>query len=173
MTKRQPPTDLLFDAGDDQKLSYPQSPIRSLKLATIDDEDHETVHLTKYKHEYVDELLRMASSGYSARAFCAHINVTYATFRNWVLHIPEFREAAKLAEMKRHLFYEHTGIKNLGNKSFNSALFDRLAKSIAKWKDEQEVIHTHQVKPPEAMSARERRERIEELQKQLAQESVN
>ena len=126
--------------------------------------------MTKYKHEYVDELLRMASSGYSARAFCAHINVTYSTFRNWVLHIPEFREAAKLAEMKRHLFYESTALENLGTREFNCALFDRLTKSVVKWKDEQEIhhTHTHQVKSPDQMTARERRERIEELQRQLS-----
>jgi hypothetical protein len=168
------PSQLLFSVDEGQQPSkYPQPTHKSLRIASQNDEDEEAVALTKYSHDYPQELIRLASSGYSARAFCAHINISYATYLHWKEVIKDFREAAKVAEMKRHLFYEHTGIKNLGNKAFNSALFDRLAKSIAKWKDEQEVIHTHQVKPPEAMTARERRERIEELQRQLAQESVN
>ena len=167
------PTDLLFadDQGGPQK--YPQPPQRSLKIASLNGTDEEAVALTKYRHDHIDTLLRLSSSGYSARAFCAHVGVSYATYRHWHDSIPDFREAVKLADMKRHLFYEAKGIENLDNRNFNCALFDRLTKSIIKWRDDQEITHTHThtVKPPEQMTARERKERIEELQRQLS--SVN
>jgi hypothetical protein len=171
MPKPPKPTDLLFedDAGGPNK--YPQPTQKSLRLASMNGEDEESVALTKYSHDFPETLIRMASSGYSARAFCAQVNISYATFRHWQDSIPEFRDAAKIADMKRHLFYEHTGIKNLENRNFNCALFDRLTKSIIKWRDDQEVIHTHThtVKPPDQMTARERKERIEQLQQQLVQ----
>lgn len=169
------PTDLLFDVGDDESLKpskYPSPPIKSLRLATIDDEDHEAVSRSKYKAEYIELLLNMAKSGFSARAFCSEAGVSYATYRHWQNEIPDFREAAKLADMHRHMFYERTALENLGTREFNCALFDRLTKSVVKWKDEQEVVHTHthQMKPPELMSPRERQERIKQL---LEASSVN
>lgn len=171
MARPPKPTVVLFDAGDAGPDKYPQSPSKSLRLASVNGEDEESVALTKYSHDYPETLIKMASSGYSARAFCAQCNISYATYRHWQDSIPEFREATKLADMKRHLFYEHTGIKNLENRNFNCALFDRLTKSIVKWKDDTEVTHTHThtVKPPEQMTARERKARIEELQQQLVQ----
>lgn len=171
MTK---PKDLLFDVGDDslKPSKYPSPPIKSLRIATIDDDFHEAVINTKYKEEYIDTLINMAKSGFSARAFCSQVGISYATFMHWKAEIPAFREATKQAEMHRHYFYEQTALENLGTKEFNCALFDRLTKSVVKWKDEQEVVHTHthQVKPPELMSPRERQERIKQL---LEASSVN
>lgn len=175
MPKPPKPTQVLFedDVGGPDK--HPQPIQRSLRIASANGDDLESVALTKYSHEYPELIIKMATSGYSARAFCAQVNVCYATYQNWCAFIKEFKDAAKIADMKRHLFYEHTGIKNLENRNFNCTLFDRLTKSIVKWKDDAEVTHTHKhthtVKPPEQMTARERKERIEELQRQLA--SVN
>lgn len=168
-TKTIKPDQFILDVDAElQPSQYPQPKHRSLALAQASGSSAEDAHLTKYRDEYLDRLLRMAESGYSARAFCASVNVSYATFQHWKDCIPEFAEAADIAVMKRHYFYEHQGLLNLDNREFNCALFDRLTKAVARWKDDHVTIehqhsHTHTLKRPEEMTAAERRERIKEL----------
>lgn len=111
----------------------------------------------------------MAASGYSLRAFCAYVGVTYKTAIHWINSIPEFHEAAKVADMKRHLFYEKKAIDNLENREFNSQLFSKLTQTVVKWNETTELHqHVHlDSKNPEQMTARERIERIRQLQESL------
>lgn len=170
-TKTLKPDQFVLDVDADQAPTrYPSNPQRSLKAALSSGDQLDDVRLSKYKEEYADKLLRMASSGYSARAFCASVDVSYATFLHWKDCVPEFAEAVEVATMKRHLFYEHQGLTNLDNREFNCALFDRLTRAVAKWKDGQMTVehqHTHTLKRPEEMTAQERRERIKELTSRL------
>lgn len=119
-------------------------------------------------------LIEMASHGFSGKAFCAKAGICYATFLKWKRNIPEFGDAVAKADMVRQLFYEKTALENMENRDFNCAVFDRLTRSVAKWNDNNEVHHTHnhthQIKPPEEMTAAERQERIKQL---LAENRVN
>lgn len=165
------PDQFVLDVSEDQAPTrYPSNPQRSMRAALGSGDQLDDVRLSKYKEEYCDKLLRMASSGYSARAFCASIDISYATFLRWKDCIPDFAEAVEVATMKRHLFYEHQGLTNLDNREFNCGLFDRLTKAVAKWKDDQVTVehqHTHVLKRPEEMTAQERRDKIKELTSRL------
>ncbi len=148
----------------------PTSPKAKGFLRAIQDQIHsEDVANTKYKQEYCDTIQKMALSGYSLRAFCAHVGVTYKTAMHWINNIPEFHEAAKVADMKRHYFYEQKAIDNLGNCKFNSQLFSKLTQTVVKWNETTELHqHVHiESKNPEQMTARERIERIKQLQESL------
>jgi len=139
-------------------------------LRAIQDQIHsEDVANTKYKEEHCETVQKMAASGYSLRAFCAYIGITYKTAIHWINNIPEFHEAAKVADMKRHLFYEKKAIDNLENREFNSQLFSKLTQTVVKWNETTELHqHVHlESKNPEQMTARERLERIKQLQDSL------
>ena len=132
----------------------------------------ETRKLNKYNPAHCETVQKMAQAGYSMRAFCAYIGITYNTAMLWAREYEEFHEACKVADMKRHLFYEKTAIENLQNVKFNSALFNKLTSAILKW---EQPAHTEvhiennvvDFKPPHLMSANERLERIKALQSQL------
>lgn len=145
--------------------------MRGYLRAVTEQIDSEDVAQSKYKSEYCETVKAMAGSGYSLRAFAAYIGVTYRTVQHWISCVPDFYEAAKVAEMKRHLFYERKAIENLENKDFNSNLFNKLTQAIIKWNDPTDTHqHIHiesQGKSPEQMTARERLERIAELQESL------
>lgn len=128
--------------------------------------------LNKYLPSHCETVQKMAQAGYSLRAFCAYINITYNTCLLWMREYEEFHDAVKVAEMKRHLFYEKTAIENLHSKNFNSILFNKLTAAVLKW--EQAPVteihidnHMPETKPPSLMSANERMERIKTLQEQL------
>lgn len=134
-----------------------------------------TVQRSKYKAEYCEEVIKMASAGYSFRAFCGHIGVCFRTGTSWRAALPEFDQACREADMKRHLFYEHTGLKNLHNRDFNHALFKGLTSSIVNWKDRNEItVHNDSdlnvnisTIEPNLLTPHERREKIKQLAAEL------
>jgi hypothetical protein len=155
--------------GDDERRP-PHQPKAKGFLRAIQDQIHsEDVANTKYKEEYCETVQQMALSGFSLRAFCAHVGITYKTAMHWINNIPEFHEAAKVADMKRHFFYEQKAIENLENREFNSQLFSKLTQTVVKWNETTELHqHVHlDSKNPEQMTARERLERIKQLQESL------
>jgi hypothetical protein len=135
------------------------------------------VQRSKYKAEYCEEVIRMASAGYSLRAFCGNIGVAYETMTTWRATMPQFNEACREAEMKRHLFYEHTSLKNLNNKDFNNPLFKTLTSVVVRWKET--TIHDIKVNgettmsleiptiEPNLLTADERKEKIKQLTAEL------
>lgn len=166
---------MLFDDGLNLK---PRARTRFNSLLKAgNDGKYVEIERSKYKPEHCDEVIRMASAGYSFRAFCGHIGITYRTGVAWRAQLPEFDEACRAAEMKRHLFYEHTAISNLKNKDFNHALFKSLTMSIVKWRDGHNTqvnintesdyfIENVEIKP-NLLTAEERREKIKTLAAEL------
>lgn len=172
MTMKDHPT--LFEGADglDPTRRVPHRPkVKGYLRAVTEQVDAEDVAQAKYKAEYCETVKAMGGSGYSLRAFAAYISVTYRTVQHWIACIPEFYEAAKIAEMKRHLFYERKAIENLENKEFNSNLFNKLTQAVIKWNDQPDTHqHIHietSTKSPDQMTARERLDRIKELQASL------
>lgn len=167
MSKRLQPSDLLFEVEGEERPKYPVKKVKVYDPHSPDF-DPESVHASVYKSEYCDKLIKLAAAGYSARGFCAAVGVSWSSYMRWK-KIPEFAHAIEIANMKRHLFYEHQGVTNLKNREFNSSLFEKLTKSIARWKDNEEVTHTHThvLKKPEEMTPLERQERIKELTNEL------
>ena len=134
---------------------------------------NEARKLHRYQPKHCQTILKMAANGYSLQSFCAFVEETHNTILLWMREFEEFREACKIAEMKRHLFYEKTAIENLQNKNFNSALFNKLTTAVIKWKDTPQLIEvppepeSQEYKPPHLMSGHERMERIKLLSSQL------
>lgn len=132
---------------------------------------------SKYKPEYCELVVKMSANGYSFRGFCGHIGVDFRTGVTWRAQLPEFDQACREAEMKRHLFYEHTALTNLKNKDFNNALFKGLASSIVRWREANEVnvnlngevdaVNLDAAVQPKFMTTFERREKIKALQAEL------
>lgn len=166
-----PTVELLFeDEGESQK------PNPSLKYQSRAKAKHSNPHLnvtledvkrSNYKSEYSQRVKTLASSGYSLRAFAASIEVPYSTVVGWRRNEPEFAEACEIADMKRHLFYEHTALSNLKNRNFNSQLFSRLAQTIGRTLYEDEAEQVEVSVDPSQMTPDERRRRIRELTEQV------
>jgi len=127
----------------------------------------------KYRPSFCQTIMKMAQAGYSSRAFCAFENITWAMYLIYQNEFEEFNEACKIADMKRHLFYEKTAIENMNNKDFNSALFNKLTSIVVKWKDapEQDLRQLESsdtvMKHPGSMTMIERHDRIRFLQGQV------
>lgn len=173
-------TPTLYEGADgyDPQTRVPHRPkVRGYLKAITSQIDAEDVAQAKYRTEYCEQVKQMAAQGFSLRSFCASIGVTYRTVQHWINCIPDFYEAAKVAEMKRHEFYERTAISNLENREFNSGLFNKLTQAIVKWDDKAETHqHIHieaQTKSPDQMTARERMDRIKELQESLRLSASN
>lgn len=167
-TKKNPK---LFEDGAGEPPRPKLKEVKSFKKAKIELVDPEQVWRTTYRSEYCDKLVEMASKGLSVRAFAATIEVSYSTLYRWAAEIPEFKEAMEIAEMKRHLFYEVTALRNITNREFNNQLFIRLAQTIGRWKDEDERPQVEGQSAehidPSLMTAEQRRERIRRLTEQV------
>jgi hypothetical protein len=173
-------TTTLYEGADghDPQSRVPHRPkVRGFLKALSSQIDAEDVAQSKYRAEYCEQVKQLAAQGLSLRSFCATIGVTYRTVQHWINCVPEFYEAAKIAEMMRHEFYERTAISNLENREFNSGLFNKLTQAIVKWDDKVETHqHIHieaQHKSPDQMTARERMDRIRELQESLRLSQAN
>lgn len=168
-----PKVELLFEDEDGERLKpNPSKKYKSRSNAKASNPhlsvSLEDVHRSQYKSEYSQRVKTLASSGYSLRAFAASIEVPYSTVVGWRRHEPEFAEACEIADMKRHLFYEHTALSNLKNRNFNSQLFSRLAQTIGRtlYEDEQRIEESENVDPAQ-MTPDQRRRRIRELTEQV------
>lgn len=169
MKKKQSPK--LFDDGAGNPPKPKLKEVRSFRKAKIELVDPEQVWTTNYRSEHCDKLIEMASKGLSVRAFAATIEVSYSTIYRWAAEIPEFKNAMEVADMKRHLFYEVTALRNISNREFNTQLFTRLAQTIGRWRDEDErpqidgenAEHIN----PALMTSEQRRERIRRLTEQV------
>lgn len=56
---------------------------------------------TKYSPSFCDDLIDMASRGYSALGFCGAIGISEKTYYNWLIAYPEFDEAHDIAASVR------------------------------------------------------------------------
>lgn len=169
MAKKSSPK--LFDDGEGNPPKPKLREVKSFKTAKAQLVDPEQVWMTDYRSEYCDKLIEMASKGLSVRAFAATIEVGYSTLYRWAAEIPEFKHAMDVAEMKRHLFYEVTALRNISNREFNTPLFTRLAQTIGRWRDEDERPQVEGQSAehidPSLMTAEQRRKRILELTKDI------
>lgn len=164
----------LFDDGAGDPPQPKIREVKSFKKAKVELVDPEQVWKTKYQNDFPSRLIEMASKGLSLRAFAATVEVSYSTLYKWAAEIPEFAEAMQIAEMKRHLFYEVTALRNISNREFNNQLFIRLAQTVGRWKDEDDDRHFRISDgddasgiEPSQMTAEQRRNRIRQLTEQV------
>lgn len=166
----------LFEDGDEREPKWKRPDVKSYRQARAELVPSEQVNKGKYQQEFPQKLIEMASKGLSLRAFAATIEVSYPTLYKWAHDIPEFKEAMEIAEMKRHLFYEVTAMKNLSNKDFNNQLFIRLAQTVGRWADDEKVRDARvsagepETLNPALMTPEQRRERIKELTERICLE---
>jgi hypothetical protein len=163
----------LFDDGEGAPPKPKFSTVKSFRMARAELLDPDQIWTTKYQPDYPEKLIEMASKGLSVRAFAATIGVGHVAVYRWAKNIPEFAEAMCIAEMKRHLFYEVTALRNINNRDFNNQLFIRLAQTIGKWRDEDEMptdqpdVEDVSNIDPSQMTAEQRRNRIRQLTEQV------
>ena len=160
----------LFEDGAGNPPRQRLREVKSFSKAKVELVDPEQVWRTKYKAEFCDKVIEMGEKGLSVRAFAATVQVSHSTLYKWAAEIPEFAEAMQIAEMKRHLFYEVTALRNLNNREFNTTLFTKLAQTIGRWKDEEDDRQARFARQeegasvdPSQMTAEQRRERIKQL----------
>ncbi len=66
---------------------------------------------SKYKPEYVAELVPLMEQGYTQAKLCAKWSISRDTFNKWTKDIPEFKEAYEIGKPKLQAWLQEKGMK--------------------------------------------------------------
>lgn len=97
---------------------------------------------TKYKPEYVAELLAAADEGLSLLAFAGIIGVGRSTLNEWKEAHPEFAAAWDVHQAKRVLHLERTMLSAEQGPRVTARIFALKNAAPEDWKDKHDVEHS-------------------------------
>lgn len=97
----------------------------------------------KYKPEYAIKLPEMFKSGEDVAEVCAALNISRATFYNWIKKYPEFEEAYSFAKTLSEAWWQKLGRAGAcGKADINPAIWIFNMKSKFGMKETNVIEHT-------------------------------
>ncbi len=79
---------------------------------------------SSYKPEYCERVIELGKQGYSEAMIAQELDVALYTLANWERAHPEFLAATTRAKELAMAFFEQKGLENIGNKDFNTKLWE-------------------------------------------------
>lgn len=104
-----------------------------------------TIQQIKYKKEHCQVLLDTLKQGLSVVSFCAKVDISEATFYNWLKQYPDLRDVYELAKTHSRAWWDKKALDALEDKAINDRVLKLNMQNRAGWSDKLQSDNTHNI----------------------------